>query len=155
MKLLSVLIIFALVLTMGTDTLAETSHNKAQDNTAKSEGEHGNGTLYPQPKPNLDNGRQPGKVDLTQPAFRATITSPNVILKWKASKDAKNYHLQVATDPNFKWLKVDEHLLAETEYEVRQLEENKHYYWRVAPTNQERWAGSTKGYYSSSMFQTK
>jgi hypothetical protein len=138
MKVLSALIIFALLLTLGTDTLAS---NRSD--------------LFPPAQANLEVGRLPEKVELTQPAFMATITSPNAILKWKPSKGAKNYHLQIATDPNFKWLRVDEHQYQGTEYEVRGLEEETHYYWRVAPTNNEKWAGSTKGYFSKSMFQTK
>ncbi len=138
MKVLSALILFMIVLTLGTEALA--SNNEM---------------LYPPPKPNLENGKLPEKVELASPKFMATITSPNVILKWKANKEAKNYHLQVATDPNFKWLKVDEHMYQGTEYEVKQLEEDKHYYWRVAPTNNEKWAGQTKGYFATSMFQTK
>ena len=144
MKLLSALVLFASVLTFGMGTLAD-EKSEVADLQA----------FYPRAKPNLDYGKAPSKVDLTQPAFMATITSPNVILKWKPSPNAKNYHLQVATDPNFKWLKVDEHMLTTTEYEVRQLDENKHYYWRVAPENRDKMPGSTKGTFAASMFQTK
>jgi hypothetical protein len=141
MKLLSILLGFALVLALSTQAIAKGE-------------EHGNGALYPPPKANLEDSALPGKVELVEPTFNSSV-SGSVTLKWNEVANAQNYHLQVATDPNFKWLKADEHMYTGTSYEVKDLEAGKHYYWRVAATNQGKWVGSTKGYYSKSMFATK
>ena len=141
---------FALVLnlTLGSVSFAESEHH-----TDLSAG-HGSGKVFPAAVNDLENSKIPEAVELIEPAFSATL-SQEATLKWKEAKDAENYHVQVATDPNFKWLVADEHLYKGTSFQVKNLEAGLHYYWRVAASNQTKWAGSTHGYFSKSMFETK
>jgi hypothetical protein len=162
MKLLSALVIFALALGLSTKSLASTG-NEAQSNTPHSEGEQDEGhklqgemrKLYPQPKADIQNSVLPGKVQLVEPAFNTTVAGTAATLKWNEAADTKFYHVQVATDANFKWLKVDDHFVKGTSMEVKDLEPGHKYYWRVAGTNQEKWANHTHGYFSVSTFSTK
>jgi hypothetical protein len=150
MKLLLSAIVFVLTFALSTRTVASPSESHSE---AEAEG-HGSEKLFPQPKANLENAKSPGAVELIEPAFFSTVAGQTT-LKWKEAADAENYHLQVATDPNYKWLVADEHFYKGTSYELKNLEAGKHYYWRVAATNQSKWAGSTHGYFSKSMFETK
>lgn len=145
MKFLSVLTAVALSLTL-TSVAFAAGGGGGKKHTA--------GDVYPQPKPNHENAVEPGAVKLLEPAFNSSA-SDSVTLKWQEATDAANYHVQVATDPNFKWLKVDQHMHSGTSFEVTGLEAGQHYYWRVAASNQTKWAGSTKGTFSKSMFVTK
>lgn len=142
MKLLSACIGFTLIFFLGVSSLAETGHGGGRDN----------GRLFPKPAFDAAEGQLPGKVALVEPTFMARVSGGAVTLKWQEVSDAQNYHLQVATDPNFKWLTVDEAMYKGTSFEVKNLESGKHYYWRVAAANQGKWVGSTKGFFSKSMF---
>lgn len=95
----------------------------------------------------------PEKVELVAPAFEAKVEG-SVILKWKTSATADKYLVQVATDPNFKWLVVDEPAYTKTELEVKGLEKAKHYYWRVYSVKSNNNPGYMKGVASKSMFDT-
>ena len=95
----------------------------------------------------------PGLVEILEPKMNSVQTG-QAELKWKSAVDAESYHLQIATDPAFKWLKVNEHGFKGTTYTLN-LEPNTHYFWRVAGTNFKKWDGSTKGVFANSMFETK
>ena len=66
--------------------------------------------IFKQPDNDLSKSARPAKPELLEPSYRAKITSDAVTLKWSSVATASAYHLQVATDPNFKWLLVNEEL---------------------------------------------
>lgn len=118
-------------------------------------GHRDNNALFPKPQAKTSNSAMPAKVELQEPGFAATVSGGQTILKWSEATGVESYHVQVATDPNFKWLTVDAPLHKGTTYQVQNLEAGKHYYWRVSATKQSNWPGSSKGPYSNSMFETK
>lgn len=112
-----------------------------------------NTTLFPPQKPDLSKGTAPSPVKLLEPAFMSTANA-SVTLKWEASAEAEAYHVQVATDPNFKWLVTNELFVKGTSFDVSGLEADKHYYWRVAGWKSGQAAGASKGDFVKSMFKT-
>lgn len=113
------------------------------------------GALFPQPKMNKSKSTPPKKTELLEPAFMAQIGGASVTLKWNAVDTAENYHLQVATDPNFKWLKVDDNFVKRPSYDLSQLEAGKTYYWRVAAVKNSNDPMYIKGPFEVSSFETK
>lgn len=113
------------------------------------------GALFPQPKMNKTKSTLPSKTELIEPAFMAQVPVTNVTLKWNAIATAENYHLQVATDPNFKWLKVDENFVKRPSFDVTGLEAGKKYYWRVAAVKNSNDPMFIKGPFETSSFETK
>lgn len=123
---------------------------------AEGKGQHRDNTgLFPQPKADLSRGTPPASPELTAPAFQSKVADTEVALTWNASEGANAYHVQVATDPNFKWLKADEHWVKDTTFQVKDLEKGKHYYWRVAPWRDANKAASNKGSFAVSTFITE
>lgn len=110
--------------------------------------------LFPPKKADKTKATQPGKVSLSEPAFMAKIKASNVTLKWAAVESADAYHVQVATDPNFKWLVANENMHKNTSFDVTGLEKGKHYYWRVAAEKSDNDPSYFKGWFSTSMFET-
>jgi len=110
--------------------------------------------LFPAPKADLSKSARPSKPELTDPSYRARIDSENVTLKWNQVSTADAYHLQVATDPNFKWLLVNEELLKANSYDVKGLAKGHHYFWRVAALKTNNASTFMKGWYSLSTFET-
>ncbi len=153
MKVLLSVVAIVLAFSLNNQAVAESGHGGQSEHSDLSAG-HGSGKVFPKPTNDLENSKAPGSVELTEPAFMSTASS-STVLKWKEAKDAQNYHVQVATDPNFKWLVANEYLYTGTSFEVKSLEAGKHYYWRVAGTNQTKWLGSTHGDFTKSMFETK
>lgn len=159
-KMVVGLVSFSLVLFYAFESLAEhTPEHKAEATAAEHksghEGGRDNNALFPPPKPNKELATRPSKVELTEPAAFAQISGAQVTLKWKAAAGATTYRLQVATDPNFKWLKADEALYAGTSYDLKGLEAGKHYYWRVAGFKADNTSSYSQGDFSKSMFETK
>lgn len=114
---------------------------------------HDPGSLFPQPKPNKVKSTLPKKTTLSEPAFMTKVSGGKVTLKWTAIPGIENYHLQIATDPNFKWLKVDNQFHKSTSYDLTELEAGKSYYWRVAGVKNSNDSMYIKGDYESSMFE--
>jgi hypothetical protein len=110
--------------------------------------------LFPQPKPNTTLSQRPEKPELEGPAFYEKISDTKVTLKWKEANGATAYHVQIATDPNFKWLVKEESILKTNTLEVGGLEGGKSYFWRVAGLKLENKSGHVQGVYSASMFET-
>lgn len=110
--------------------------------------------LFPAPVANRAKATAPDAVKLEEPKYFAE-QSGAANLKWTASETATNYQLQVATDPNFKWLVVNEQNLKETSFQVSGLEAGKHYFWRVLAVNRNNDATWTKSFWAQSMFSAK
>jgi hypothetical protein len=86
-----------------------------------------------------------GKPDLEHIALSPILIAPEsegtvnealpVALDWTPTGFVNSYHLQVATDPNFSALVVDESELKETPYIMETVEAGTTYYWRVSTSN--------------------
>ena len=109
------------------------------------------------PPKNADSSKvaRPGQIELVEPAYHASITGDTTTLRWKASEGAEVYHVQVATDPNFKWLVSNVTTHQGTSFEVKGLEKGKNYWWRVAGRKLDNEPLYTKGWFAVSTFETK
>ncbi len=110
-------------------------------------------SLYPPKTADKSLSTRPQKPDLVAPAFEAKI-SGSAQLEWKAAAGADGYHVQVATDPDFKWLVMNEVWVAGTNLTVSDLKPDQHYYWRVASLKKGNTPGYTKSMFSKLMFST-
>ncbi|MBD3615416.1 MAG: T9SS type A sorting domain-containing protein [Gracilimonas sp.] len=72
---------------------------------------------------------------LESPPDGATNQPTTLTLEWNSASGASSYLLQVATDPNFDNIIVDESGLTGTTYEVSGLNYETTYYWRVRSSN--------------------
>lgn len=120
---------------------------------AGAKAKHDPGSLFPQPKLNKSKTTPPPATELMEPAFMAKITGNSVKLRWSSVAGAENYHLQIATDPNFKWLTLDNHFQKTISYDVTDLAPGKTYYWRVAAVRNSNDATYIKGDFVKSMFE--
>ncbi len=112
-------------------------------------------SLFPQKEKNSSVVGRPSIVKLTSPKFLAKVSGATTKLEWTAVEGANVYHVQVATDPNFKWLVANEHSVKGTSFEATQLEADKNYYWRVAAVKSENDSMFTKSLFVSSAFTTQ
>lgn len=151
-----------------TDMGAITREPKADAKDAHGKGAHGeahgggHGPAKPydleivkQPVSDTENATRPAMPVLQSPEVLAKVTGTNVTLKWQEVKGASVYHIQVATDPNFKWLIVDEENFPQTSFQPQGLTAGQNYFWRVAARKPGNWASYTKSFFSSSSFATK
>lgn len=111
-------------------------------------------SLFPEKQKIAKLSARPSVVDLVSPKFMAKVTG-TAKLEWKAVAGANAYHVQVATDPNFKWLIADDHFVKTNSFEVTKTEAGQKYYWRVAAENTENDSMFTKSNFVSSVFVTK
>lgn len=123
------------------------------------EGEHEDlaakmNSLFPPKKKNPALATKPEAVEPKAPKFLETVSAPSVKLEWSESK-ATDYHVQVATDPNFKWLVVNEKFVKGNSYDFQAAEPRKKYFWRVAAFNPANDSYFTKSNFNSSAFVTK
>jgi hypothetical protein len=112
-------------------------------------------SLFPQKQKDASHSTRPTVVKLTSPKFLAKIAGTSTKLEWTAAEGATAYHVQVATDPNFKWLVANEYWVKGTSFEATQLEADKHYYWRVAAVKGENDSMFTKSLFVNSAFTTQ
>lgn len=147
----AVAIISASVLSFSASFASEAAHPTAAAHGPKNDP----GKLFPQPKMNKTKSTPPGKTELIEPAFMAQVPGSTVTLKWNSVDTAENYHLQVATDPNFKWLKVNENFVKRPSYDLSGLEAGQKYYWRVAAVKNSNDPMYIKGPFEVSSFETK
>lgn len=106
-----------------------------------------------QPQFEASKSFAPAKPKLVGPAPMATV-SGQVTLKWEAVDSASDYHVQVATDPNFKWLVSEDHFVKGTEFNFA-AEAGKTYWWRVAARKADNKATHSKSFFASSTFTAK
>lgn len=112
-------------------------------------------SLFPQKEQNPAVSVRPSVVKLTSPKFLAKVSGATAKLEWTAANGASAYHVQVATDPNFKWLVANELWVKGTSFEATQLEADKNYYWRVAAVKGENESMFTKSLFVNSAFTTQ
>lgn len=111
-----------------------------------------------QPKADTTKSNRPAAVKLTSPAFLSKVAGTSVKLTWTKSDLAKTYHLQVSKDAGFNnrsMYVVNENKLADTSFEVTNLEPNTKYFWRVAAFNEDLMTQFTKSAFTFSEFTTK
>jgi hypothetical protein len=127
-------------------------------NREAAEGHHGlaekMNSLFPTKQPNPEMSARPATVELKSPAFLTTVNAGDVKLEWTPAAQASEYHVQVSTDPNFKWLVVNEKFVKDTSYTVK-TEAGKRYFWRVAGFNGAKNSMYTKSNFVSSAFNAK
>jgi len=158
MKILVSLLVFALVTALSIPSLAD--HHEAKVGDAGHEagghkkGHRDNNALFPPKQPNKALSAPPAATTLTAPAFMAKVSAPEATLTWKEVEGVTAYHVQVATDPVFKWLKFEDKLYKGTSYQVKDLEPGKHYYWRVAAMKPENMPSYSKAEFVKSVFET-
>jgi hypothetical protein len=111
--------------------------------------------LFPQPQADANKTTKPGAVKLVEPKNFSAHIGDKALLKWEAVELADLYYVQVAKDPNFKWLIAENVASKETQIEVAGLEKGKHYYWRVLGYKSSNDPSYMKGPWSTSMFETK
>lgn len=128
---------------------------KAGSTHSESEGHKDWNEVFKQPEQNPGKSTLPAKTQLIEPAFLAQIPGTEVTLKWNAVEgDLIRYHLQVATDPNYKWLVVNQHLATFTEYTLKDLKKGQQYFWRVYTYKTDNMAAYSKSAAISSAFVT-
>jgi hypothetical protein len=151
MKQMAYLLILSLMTTLSQSAFAagpDAGHGDAKahrDNT----------TLFP---PRVADGTMataPEKPELLEPAFQAKVEGTSTNLTWKESAGADVYHVQVATDPNFKWLVKEDRNVKGSSFTADGLQAGKTYFWRVAPWKNGNMAATNKGRFSQSVFETR
>jgi hypothetical protein len=131
-------------------TLAEESHGGGgHENLAEKMN-----SLFPPKQADMEAQAIPAKPELTSPEYFSAIKTDSVTLKWKEAQGAQAYHVQVATDANFKWLVANEQEVKGTSFDVTKLEAGKHYFWRVASVRPNNWSTYRKSFFVMSMFET-
>lgn len=88
----------------------------------------------------VEQARAPSPPALLSPASTARTTDRNVRFQWGAAESADAYQLQVARDPGFAEIVVDERLVA-TSFDAAGLPVGR-YYWRVMASNPRGGAGA-------------
>lgn len=112
-------------------------------------------SLFPQPEKNPAVSNRPLPVKLSSPSFLSSVSAGSVKLEWAPSEGASAYHVQVATDPQFKWLVINETAVKGNNYDFTKAEAGKQYFWRVAATKYENVSMFTKSLFTSSAFEVK
>jgi hypothetical protein len=115
-------------------TLAFAASSRANEEAAEGEHkvhlEHKN-DFFPKKPANKELSARPEAVTLLEPKALSQVSGNQVTLKWKEAARSDSYRIQVATDPNFKWLVANEDFYKGTSYDLKGLEAGKHYFWRV------------------------
>lgn len=142
----------------------EASHSKSSTSEKKEAHSQGGyhdeksstmNSLFPQKTKNPAQSERPSTVKLLAPKFLAELKSAPVKLEWASAENATAYHLQVATDPNFKWLVINEYWVRGTSYDASTLTPGQRYYWRVASVKGENDSMFTKSLFVNSAFSVQ
>lgn len=150
MKLLLSVLTFAITLALSSASVAESTGGEHQDPLIEKMT-----SLFPKPQAREGRNVIPNKPNLSAPKFFASMPTDKVELTWSAVDGADEYHVQVAKDPEFKWLIKDDNHHKGTSLELTNLEAGKHYYWRVSTVKNSNWDTFRKSYFATSMFETK
>lgn len=139
-----------------TATCGEKAETKAAHAKSHEEGAPAKmNSLFPTKQPDATHAGHLGATETVAPAFLATVAAGSVQLSWKPTPDATSYQVQVATDPNFKWLVVNEKSVTETQFNFTKAEAGQRYFWRVAGRKADNNAGYTKANFAGSAFNVK
>ncbi len=117
--------------------------------------ESGVAQVFPPKVADKTKATLPGKVELIEPKAFANVSGTSVELKWKAAEGATTYRVQVAKDPNFKWIVTQQDFVKDTQLTVNGLEAGNEYHWRVFPWNKDNDATFTSGFSARSTFTVK
>lgn len=166
MKFISAAVVFFLALGLSVTTFANDTktctpetENCAPHGVVQGSA-HGNAlsehmnSLFPEKQQNVNFSTVPTAVKLTSPKFLATVSTPSVQFQWTAAEGATSYQIQVATDPNFKWLVTNENFVETNSYMISDLQPGQKYYWRIASLKGENDSMFTKSLFVSSVFVT-
>ncbi len=83
----------------------------------------------------VDTAELPQVPTLVAP-LNGSANEPDALeLQWNTASDAEFYHLQVASDPSFAALVVDDEGVHTIQYVLRDLEVGSMYYWRIRSSN--------------------
>jgi hypothetical protein len=169
MKFLIAAFVFFLTLGLTTKTIASepeaetcSPEAKCDDHAAAAphtKGEHKDlskemNSLFPEKQQNPKLSTRPSVVEITAPKFLSKVTGA-AKLEWKEARGANAYHVQVATDPNFKWLVAEDHFVKNNAFEFAKAEAGHKYFWRVAAYNTDNESMFTKSNFTSSVFISK
>ena len=111
--------------------------------------------FFPPKEANKELTTRPGKVELLEPGALSQVSGTEVTLKWKPAENAESYKVQVATDPNFKWIVSQVEFHKDTTFKVSGLESGKHYFWRVFGKKPGNEATYSNGFGTFSSFEVK
>lgn len=162
MKYLVALFTFIFVLGLSVEGIASApdaictakSEAKCKEGAQPRDLSHEMNSLFPEKQKNVNVVSRPVAVEIVSPKFLSKV-SGEIKLEWKSTPGANAYHVQIATDPNFKWLVIHDPLVKNTSFNFSKVESGKKYYWRVAALNTNNDSMYTKSNFSSSVFVTK
>lgn len=169
MKFFVAAFVFFLTLGLTTKTIAsepeaaackaESTEKCADTATGHAKGGHKDhsaemNSLFPEKQQNPKLSSRPGVVEITAPKFLSKVNGP-AKLEWKEARGANTYHVQVATDPNFKWLVAEDHFVKTNSFGFEKAEAGRKYFWRVAAYNTDNDSTFTKSNFTSSVFIAK
>lgn len=109
-------------------------------------------SLFPKPKADPSKREVPVAPVLSAPKAFSKVSGGKASLTWGEVAGASEYHVQVATDPNFKWLVNNDYHVKATNFETAALEAGKTYYWRVAAVKTSNWDTFRKSVFAHSTF---
>ncbi len=128
-------------------------HNHTKHVTEE-KAEH-NTDFFPKKLANKEATARPEVVTLLEPKALSQVSGNQVTLKWKEATHADSYRVQVATDPNFKWLVTNVDFFKGTTYDLKGVESGKHYFWRVYAWNSNNDPSYLSSYSNLSSFEVK
>ncbi|MEZ0391966.1 MAG: fibronectin type III domain-containing protein [Pseudobdellovibrionaceae bacterium] len=111
--------------------------------------------FYPNKPADKSLATRPAKATLLEPKAFSNVAPGTVTLKWQEAAGADSYRVQVATDPNFKWLVTQQDFVKATSLDVSNLEAGQQYFWRVYSMNPKNESGFTSSFASVSSFEVK
>jgi hypothetical protein len=80
------------------------------------------------------------RVILSLPLNNSTNITMYTQLIWLPLAGATSYHLQLALDPDYSELMIDEYNITPAYFQITRLLSNMKYYWRVRATNGREWS---------------
>ena len=125
----------------------------AKANESAHEDNHHNTNFFPKLQANKEKGTRLPMVELLEPKALSKVSGGQVTLKWKDVPGADSYRVQIATDPNFKWLVKQEDFYKGNSYNLTGLVAGKHYFWRIYAWKTGNEPGWTSGFAKFSSFE--
>lgn len=121
------------------------------------EQEHGErkNDFFPRKPADKSLSARPEIPTLQEPKALSQVSGDKVTLKWAPVPTAESYRLQVATDPNFKWLVTQQDFYKNTSFDLTGLQAGNHYFWRVYAMKTNNEAGFSSSFPSVSSFEVK